>query len=1030
MTRILLFYALSGFFSLGYQVAWFRIVTDWFGSTNFTFALVVVNFIGGLAVGALASRRATSFLVRRLNLGEGLKVYGLVELLVAASILLTFVAGLVPADLWGSFPYYERDGIWVHTWGYRIFQGLTAATCVFVPCFFMGVTFPLLCDRFCGHPRGARFPAALYAWNTLGACSGVLACQFLLLPRLGHGATLWLMAALNALLGGYFLSTRADFGLAGPSRAAAQRPQAPSRPSATPGALLVLVTLGGFLSGALEGDLFKRITFVVELNPGATMSLISFWAILAIFLASAAVHRFAWLRLSHIKIAFALAALYCLLDWPCVDAIRDFVESKVMPVPVEIERTLEGFRNLQFPSSLVQLLAFVGILTFPPYFLVSLLLPYACNQLQGERRHLGLAYGLNTLAFCVGLLGFVLIAPRVNLFYSLKLFTTIFGLSAAWLFVVREARPLVLWKPLGLLGALAAASLVVPADVDPSFFRKGTPPALHPIRAVKSNGANTTFVVDVMGSPTLFFGRLKMSATNLRARTYMRLMAHFPLLLNPRPEKALLICLGVGNTGSAIASHDTIRQIDVVELNEKIFETAPEFASIHRDFHLDPRVRFIHDDGRNFLNITDETYDLITSEPPPPLAAGVYRLYSREYYRKVREHLAPKGFMTQWLPLFLMTPEAVEAAVSTFVDVFPHAFLFTGFGTDFILAGSPSPIDLGSIEERFFESPSLMAELTHFNIQTPASLLARIVQGDAALRRRYGRAPLISDQHNDLEHLFLDPRARPIVARDPGDVLAQLKEEAPELHSQLEGILNHLGRLRYHVQGYPFETLATVDPETSPDVALAGVDWMELSRLYRENAAALRAGRRDRSMRVLERFLEISREQPEVLMTLAQLKMGRGEYDEAIALLRDLQALEPDDYLGHLSLGNAYRRAGRAEEALAQYRQASRLRPEFHRPFERMAWIHATHPDPKIRDAARATELAERAADIAGESDPSVRETLAAAYAASGQFERAAAVIQAAIDALPENRSQGARRLRRQLRTYRDGESLVDAGSY
>ena len=63
MKRVLLFYALSGFISLAYQVAWFRIVTDWFGSTNFTFALVVVNFIGGLSAGALASRRTTSWLV-------------------------------------------------------------------------------------------------------------------------------------------------------------------------------------------------------------------------------------------------------------------------------------------------------------------------------------------------------------------------------------------------------------------------------------------------------------------------------------------------------------------------------------------------------------------------------------------------------------------------------------------------------------------------------------------------------------------------------------------------------------------------------------------------------------------------------------------------------------------------------------------------------------------------------------------------------------------------------------------------------
>ncbi len=44
MIRVYILYALSGFVSLGYQVTWFRIFTDWFGSTNLTFALVVANF--------------------------------------------------------------------------------------------------------------------------------------------------------------------------------------------------------------------------------------------------------------------------------------------------------------------------------------------------------------------------------------------------------------------------------------------------------------------------------------------------------------------------------------------------------------------------------------------------------------------------------------------------------------------------------------------------------------------------------------------------------------------------------------------------------------------------------------------------------------------------------------------------------------------------------------------------------------------------------------------------------------------------
>ena len=188
-----------------------------------------------------------------------------------------------------------------------------------------------------------------------------------------------------------------------------------------------------------------------------------------------------------------------------------------------------------------------------------------------------------------------------------------------------------------------------------------------------------------------------------------------------------------------------------MDLNDKVFETAPHLAAINGNLHLDPRVRFIHDDGRSFLRVTDQSYDLITSEPPPPLAAGVYRLYSQEYYREVLEHLTPKGFMTQWLPLYLMTPEAVEMAVSTFVGVFPYTLLFTGFSTDFILVGSPSPIGLGAIDRRLRESPAVAEDLARFNISTPAGLLARIVQDDATLRRNYGHAPRISDQRNDLD---------------------------------------------------------------------------------------------------------------------------------------------------------------------------------------------------------------------------------------------------------------------------------------
>ena len=161
MIRIFVLYAMSGFVSLGYQVAWFRIFTDWFGSTNQTFALVVCNFIGGLGLGALLSARIADSLASGLRLRDPLRVYGVTELCVGGTALLTVLAPHLSApDWWGPFPYVLDNGIRVQTISYRLAQVGLAAACVFIPCLFMGVTFPLLCKTFRGIPVGGRVPAA------------------------------------------------------------------------------------------------------------------------------------------------------------------------------------------------------------------------------------------------------------------------------------------------------------------------------------------------------------------------------------------------------------------------------------------------------------------------------------------------------------------------------------------------------------------------------------------------------------------------------------------------------------------------------------------------------------------------------------------------------------------------------------------------------------------------------------------------------------------------------------------------------
>ena len=739
----------------------------------------------------------------------------------------------------------------------------TAVACVLIPCFFMGVTFPLLCNTFLDVRGSDRFPSVLYAWNTLGACTGVLACQFILLPLVGHGSLYWLMALVNILLGSYFLIVGGDPVKASAGSAPDEAPPDSADKGTSQSMLLACATLSGLLAGALEGDTFKRVEFVIQVTPGAAMTFISFWAILGIILASITVHRCRWLGLYDIKLAFVGSLVYygSTARPRTMDAIQAWVQANVLPVPAPDPLPFLYSAGVTFPSNLTQLLIFIGIVVFPTFYLISLLLPYVCNRTQGNRRHIGMTYGLNTVAFCAGLIGFTLIAPRVNIFYSVKLFLVLFVVCVVQLCFISETRRFHRWKPVLLAVAFMIACFVVPTRFDRSVFHPLSPSVKYPVTSVKSDGNFTTHVVSEIdeNEKTIYFGRLSMSATRFEAQVYMRLLAHFPLLAQDNPRHALLICFGVGNTASAIAVHDTIDHIDIVDLNDKVFESASEFDKWNRQVYKDERVRLIHDDGRHFLDITDGKYDIVTSEPPPPMAAGVYRLYSQEYYESVLDHLTPTGMMSQWLPIYQMPRESIELAIRTFINVFPNALLISGWGNDFILVGSPSEINLATIEARFYQSDQVLLDLEQAETQNVIALLGRIVDSDRGLRIKYAEGRIISDQHNDLEQLLMTPEPMDGLAFDPVSVLEDLQLDDLAIGPKLRETMLHFGRLRHRVPGFPFESMANQQRRESDNISLSDADWITIRRLYNAFQDAHNAGDIETSVEKLQDVLVLSR---------------------------------------------------------------------------------------------------------------------------------------------------------------------------
>ena len=113
---------------------------------------------------------------------------------------------------------------------------------------------------------------------------------------------------------------------------------------------------------------------------------------------------------------------------------------------------------------------------------------------------------------------------------------------------------------------------------------------------------------------------------------------------------------------------------------------------------------------------------------------------------------------------------------------------------------------------------------------------------------------------------------------------------------------------------------------------------------------------------------------------------------------------------------------GKAEEAVAHYNEAIRLKPDWPEPLNDLAWLLATYPRAELRNGVQAVELAERACRLTTFKEARFLGTLDAAYAEAGRFPEAITIAeQAKSTALAAGEKSTAEQADERLKLYRSG---------
>ena len=184
----------------------------------------------------------------------------------------------------------------------------------------------------------------------------------------------------------------------------------------------------------------------------------------------------------------------------------------------------------------------------------------------------------------------------------------------------------------------------------------------------------------------------------------------------------------------------------------------------------------------------------------------------------------------------------------------------------------------------------------------------------------------------------------------------------------------------------------------------------------------------------LRHFRKAARLKPNYLD--AEFNIGRelifiGDYDKAVRHLLRAVNLQEDHADSHYMMGVAFEAMGMSLEGLERFRIAMRLKPDWVKPMIAAAWLQATSPDPQFRDHVRAITLAEQAALASPEPNASALDTLAAAYAASGDFSRAVEAAELALEFLQDKRAVPLRgKVEERLKLYQNNTPYIRSANF
>ena len=772
-----LLFILSGAAGLFYESVWSRYLGLFVGHNAYAQVIVLVIFLGGMAVGAMLAARWSE------RIREPLFGYALVEA-AAGLVGLFFHDVYLGVTGWAYASVFPATAgsplLLVSKWG-------IAALLILPQSVLLGATFPLMSAGALRRLQvgPGRTLSILYFANSLGAAVGVLVAGFYLLGTAGLPGTILAAAILNftVAMGAIFVSRLAPIVGSAPLD---QSVPAPTEPAAVPiplgsgtlRRLLLWTALGTAVASFIYEIAWIRMLSLVLSSATHAFELMLSAFILGLALGSLWVRnradRFgdplralALVQIAMGALALATAPVYLqAFDWMAT-IIQTFA------------RTESGYAGYNIARYGICLLVML-----PATFCACITLPLITRTLilggTGERG-IGEVYGWNTFGSIIGVIVAALVLmPIIGLKALLASGALLdIAIGAIILGVVARARPELRRTAFAAVGAWAVVAIV--AALTPGFdqhlllsgvYRFGSVPSrasrevlfyrdgrTATVSAEKIVQSGEVFIAtngkSDGGIPAYWFQPCDSTTVRRPLRGDAATWAMATLItLAHRPDAGVgaVIGQGTGMTTHLLLGSPRLKALYTIEIEPEMIRASRAFYPANRRDFDDPRSHYIIDDAKSYFAAAGRRYDFIFSEPSNPWVSGVAGLFTAEFYARARQYLAPGGVFAQWIHIYDIDDRLVMTVLSALHQEFDHYEIFMPAASDMLIvatSGSPVPTPDWSV----FEYPAIAQDLCHQIPFPPEAMEATRLGNRASLGALVGRYPQINSDffpHLDL----------------------------------------------------------------------------------------------------------------------------------------------------------------------------------------------------------------------------------------------------------------------------------------